>query len=371
VTILTEDVIRSLATFRGQKAPVTSCYLDVDGRRYLRHQDYEYELEALLRHGRTKANGNPSVESDLRRMADYVKGGIDRSRTRGLAMFACTAHDLWEVVALPVPVRNRVVVNHLPAVGQLEAVVSEHQRFGVLLADRQRARMFVFERGELLDRSELFEELPRDYDLRGEKERGDVQHHVEALTYQHLRHAAAVAWRVYRDSGFEHLAIGAPDEIAKVLESLLHPYLQGRLTGRIGVPVTASTEEIRTAALDLETAAERHREDALVARLREAVATGRRGVAGLKPVLTALNQRRIDRVLVSSGFEESGWRCTACGALAIVGRRCGACARPMEPVDDVVEEAVEEALVQRVRVDICSGNADLDVLGRIGAFLRY
>jgi peptide chain release factor subunit 1 len=371
VTILTEDVIRSLATFRGEKAPVTSCYLDVDGRRYLRHQDYEYELDALLRHGRSKANGNPSVESDLQRIEDYVKGGIDRSRTRGLAMFACSAHDLWEVVALPVPVRNRVVVNHLPAVGQLEAVVTEHQRFGVLLADRQRARMFVFEQGELRDRSELFEELPRDYDARGEKERGDTQHHVEALTYQHLRHAADVAWRVYRDSGFENLALGAPDEIAKILESLLHPYLQRRLTGRIGVPVTASTEEIRAAALDLETAAERERESAVVARLREAVATGRRGISGLDRVLAALNQRRVDRLLVSSGYEESGWRCTSCGALATFGRRCGACGVAMQPVDDVVEEAVEEALVQRVRVDICTGNADLDVLGRIGAFLRY
>jgi peptide chain release factor subunit 1 len=43
----------------------------------------------------------------------------------------------------------------------------------------------------------------------------------------------------------------------------------------------------------------------------------------------------------------------------------------MDPVDDVVEEAVEEALAQSCRVTVCAGNADLDVLGRIGALLRY
>ena len=44
---------------------------------------------------------------------------------------------------------------------------------------------------------------------------------------------------------------------------------------------------------------------------------------------------------------------------------------PMERVDDVVEDAIEEALTQGVPVTICVGNADLDVLGRIGALLRY
>jgi len=38
---------------------------------------------------------------------------------------------------------------------------------------------------------------------------------------------------------------------------------------------------------------------------------------------------------------------------------------------DVVEEAVEEALAQSCEVEICVGNADLDVLGGIGALLRY
>ncbi|MGH9247539.1 MAG: hypothetical protein ACRD29_25140 [Acidimicrobiales bacterium] len=372
MSVVTEDVIRSLATFKGEKAPVTSCYLDVDGRHYVRHQDYEYELEALAREAKAKANGDQSVEADLRRIEEYVKAGLDRSHTRGLAFFACSAHDLWEVIRLPVPVKNKVVVNHLPAVGQLEAVVREYERFGVLLADRQRARMFVFDLGQVVDHSELFEALPRDYDVRGDMERGDTAHHVEALAQHHLRHAADVAWRVFKDQGFEHLAVGAPDEIARTLESLLHPYLRQRLCGRVNVPVTAGLDEIRSASLELESRIEREREAALVDRLREGASTGRRGVAGLRNVLSALNERgRVERLLVSSGYEESGWRCDECGALAVVGRMCTACSTRMRFVDDVVEEAVEEAVVQKSAVDMCTGNADLDVLGRIGALLRY
>jgi peptide subunit release factor 1 (eRF1) len=88
-------------------------------------------------------------------------------------------------------------------------------------------------------------------------------------------------------------------------------------------------------------------------------------------VLDALREHRVERLLVSHGYGEAGWRCTSCGALAAVGRTCPSCNEQMEQVDDVVEEAVEAALSQSARVEICVGNADLDVLGRVGALLRY
>jgi peptide chain release factor subunit 1 len=371
VPVIAEDVIRSLAGFRGERAPVTSCYLDVDGRRYVRHQDLEHEVNVLLHDARTRANGDVSVRRDLHRIEELVKGGIDRSHTRGLAIFACSAHDLWEVIALPVSVQNRVVINHMPAVGQLEAVFEESTALGVLLADKQRVRMFVFELGDLVDHSELFDELPRDYDTRGDRDQGDIAHHLDALKHQHLRHAADVALAVLQKSPFHHLVIGGPDEIASELESLLHPYLRERLFSRVHLAVSAGVDEIRGAAIDVEHTIERQKEAEWVGRLREAVATGRRGVAGLGPVLAALGEHRAERVLVSQGYREAGWRCSPCGALALVGRTCGRCGSEMEALEDVVEEAIDEALSQSCRVEICVGNADLDVLGRIGALLRY
>ena len=49
VAVITEAAIRELAGIRGDVAPITSCYLDVDGRRLTRHQDVEHELEGVLR----------------------------------------------------------------------------------------------------------------------------------------------------------------------------------------------------------------------------------------------------------------------------------------------------------------------------------
>lgn len=371
MAVITEAAIRELAGTKGERAPITSVYLDVDGRRLQRHQDYELELDALLRAGKARANGHASVHDDLRRIEQYVKGGIDRSRTRGLAIFACSADKLWRVIELPVPVQSQLVINHFPAVGQLESVMQEREAIGVLLADKQRARLFVFEFGELVERSELLDELPRDYDERGEADRGDTSAHVEALAHQHLRHATKVAWQVWQTTPFQHLAIGAPDAIARQLEGELHPYLRDRLCGRVQIAIGATHAEVQAAAEAVESDVERQKEARLVAKLREAVATGRRGVAGLRETLTALSEHRVERLLVSAGYQEAGWRCPTTGALAAVGPKSPLTGEPMDPVEDVVEEAVETALSQGLPVEVCVGNADLDVLGRVGALLRY
>jgi peptide chain release factor subunit 1 len=371
VAVITEAAIRELATIKGERAPITSCYLDIDGRRLVRHQDLEQEVGAVLRGARARAGSHASVQHDLDRIERLVQDGVDRSRVRGLAIFACSADDLWKVVELPVRVESRVVINPMPAVGQLEALLQDNEAIGVLLADKHRARLFVFELGELVEHSELFEEPGRDEGPRGERDRGDNAQSVEERVHQHLRHAADVAFRVWRRHRFEHLAIAAPDQLVATLEAALHPYLRDRLRGRLQVPVGAAHGAVLAAAQQIESDVIRRRDAALVDRLRSAVAGGRRGVAGLGAVADALADHRIDWLVVSKGYDSPGWRCDRCGRLATIGRRCKRCGDEMVEIDDLVEEVTQEALAQSCRVDICTGNADLDVMGRIGALLRY
>lgn len=365
-----ESRIRDLAGFKGEHAPVTSVYLDVDGRRRIRARDFEVALERMLRPVRERASQD-SVVADLKRIEDHVKGGVERSHVRGLAMFACSAHDFWEVVELAVPVRDRVVVNHSPYVRELEAVVAQHQRFAVLMADRQRARLFLFQQGELLDQQEHLDLLPRHDDDGGQLGKDQVAGHTAAAAHRHLKHTAAAAFALQQEQGFDHLVLCGPDEVTAELERELHAYLRERIAGRIHLATAAGVEEIRQAAEDVEATVERAREAAVVDRLRQAVGAATTGVAGLQQVLDALVARRVDTLVVSEGFEAPGWRCPSCAWVGTLGRRCPLCAADMDQVDDVVEVAVEEALAQACRVCVCRENADLDVLGRVGALLRY
>lgn len=368
---ITKERIRELARFTNPDNEVVSVYVDVDGKRYPRYVDVEARVERLLRAAMDGASRGATA--DIKRVEAHLKKGLNRAHTRGVAIFACEKADLWEVVDLPVPVRDQVVVNAIPHVSQLEAVLERSERFGILLADKQRARMLVFELDELVDKSELFEELPRHDDDAGNRDRLHAKDHIEAAMHAHLKHAAQVAFEAYQREPFEHLIVAAPDEIANELERGLHSYLQERLVGRCPLPVNASEAAIRDAIVEIEERVERDREAQAVERLREAVATANGGVAGLDSVLSALDERRVDRLLVSDGYEAPGWRCRSCGHLGVkapASHACPVCSEEMTRVDDVVGEAVDEAINQGCRVDVCV-NADLDVHGRIGALLRF
>ena len=369
--MINEDTVRELAAVSGGGAPVVTCYLDVDGRRYPRRQDYEAQMEHLVRRAKERADDTASVAGDLARVEEFVRGGFDRADTRGLALFSCQSSSFWKAIPLAIPVRNQIVVNQSPAVGQLELLLHTYERIAVLLVDRQHARLFVFELGVLVDRSELLDELPRDYDHRGERERGDTHHHVDDLVDQHLRRATAAAFAAFQTEEYAHLLLGAPSELATAVEANLHPYLRERLRGRLPVSVSASESTVRAAVLEAEDRLVRDRETAVVDRLREALGVGRRAVAGLDGVLKALVERRVDLLVISEGYSEAGWRCLECAYLGAIGRTCPLCSSAMVEVPDIVEDALEEALLQSCRIEICVGNADLDVLGRVGALLRY
>lgn len=376
MAVLTEDTVRSLTTFAAADAPVTTCYLDVDGRLLPTHRDVERSFEHLVRragltNGRA-AEAHPSVLRDVERMSRYVQGfGRDRG-ARAIAMFSCSAADFWQVHELPVRVPSRLTVRHSPYVRPLEEVLDEYERFGVLLTDRQRARLFVFELGTLVEHTEQLDALVRQgSDSRGEIVKTRVDHQREEQAQQHLRHAAQAAFDLYRRVGFERFLLGAPADVAADVERHLHPYLRERLVERVPVGVGAPEADIRATALAAEERAERRAEARLLDQLREARGPKGKGAVGLAAVVEALNTQRVETLLVSASYSAEGWRCHSCDRLALLGRRCSLCGAEMVHSGDLAEDAVEMALTHQARVESLVGNADLDVLGGIGALLRY
>jgi len=372
------------------QGPVVSVYLDVDGQRYIRPKDYEVHLDQLLRRARERAmervpagsgarngtelsrSGVGDAEEDLRRIEGRVKAGIDRSHTRGVAVFSAAADNWFEFIELTVPVRNHLSINQTPHVRQLDALLERYRRYGVLLVDRQRARVLVFQAAQLSDRSELFDLLPRHDDDRGDWDRDHVRDHADAAARAHVRRAAHVAFDLHQQKPLEHVILAGPETVLHDVERELHSYLRERIVARLRLPTTAPEDEIRAATAQVEEEVEKGRTDQLVNQLRDAIgATAGHGVAGLDPVLKAIIEHRVQTLLVSDDFESPGWRCRSCDYLATMGPSCPLCSIRMDLVDDVVEEAIGDAVNQSVKVVQCIGNADLDCMGRIGALLRF
>ena len=153
MALLNEESIRTLASFKTPDRPVVTAYLDVDGKRWPKYADVEARFDRLVRdNGEALSNGHATAVDDLQKIQGHLRAGIDRSRTRGLAIFSC-GDALWEVHQLPVRVKDQLVVNQTPHVRQLEGILDNYKGFGLLLAG-QAAHPHVRVRAERARRQE-------------------------------------------------------------------------------------------------------------------------------------------------------------------------------------------------------------------------
>jgi peptide subunit release factor 1 (eRF1) len=102
------------------------------------------------------------------------------------------------------------------------------------------------------------------------------------------------------------------------------------------------------------------------------VGPGGRGAAGLKDTVAALNERRVETLLLDEGFDARGGSCPTCGLLvAGPADRCPADGSELEPVERMREAIVEAAVAQDAEVIVVRHHPDLGPLGGVGAVLRF
>jgi peptide subunit release factor 1 (eRF1) len=180
----------------------------------------------------------------------------------------------------------------------------------------------------------------------------------------------------FKRAPFDNLLLGGPGETLTDFESKLHPYLRERLVGRIEIDVENSSPDAvgQAARTKIEEQTRKSAREALD-RLQEAVSRGGRGAAGLDATLEALNERRVDTLLLVEGFTASGCTCPQCGCVySLNGGSCPADGTTLDCRGDVIENAVQLAIQQSARVLFIRESdleSELRSHGSIGAVLRF
>jgi peptide subunit release factor 1 (eRF1) len=374
MSALDRGLLLAIAGWDAGGEPITSLYLTVDGRRYLHPSDYHLRLDELLRSARGREGALDreaarSVERDLAAMSAFVREEFRRGDTRGLALFSSSAAGLWEVVPVPRPVRDRVVVAPHADVMPLEALLESYPPVAVLLVDYAKARMFVVEVGRIEEVTDVVDDVPNRHDQGGWAQMR-MQRHVDDHRSKHLKHTAQELFALSKRRPFDHLVVAGPAEAHREIELVLHDYLRRRIRASLSLPMTATAADVLARVLEIEEAVERDRERAAVERLAGATSSNGAAVAGLEPTLEALATGRVGQLVVAVDASAPGYACVECGRLAATGGACPSCAGETGPVPDVVDAAVNKALRTGANVETVLGNG-LDELGGIGALLRF
>jgi peptide chain release factor subunit 1 len=263
-------------------------------------------------------------------------------------------------------VRSRVAIGHSPLVGPL-ARLARGERWCVALVSRRDARIFRGSPDGLREIEQIHDLVFGQHDQGGWSQ-ARYQRGIEKEKDDHLKNTAEALMRHFKRRPFQRLITGGPREVVADFEQKLHGYLRKRLAGRIEVDVDHATpEQVLQAAQPRFDELERERESEALERL------GERGAWGLGEVLRALNERRVDTLLLDEQFSSPGDQCPECGWLGPPGeKRCPADGTALTALDDLTDAAIELALQQSAGLLAVRYNPDaLGAHGGIAALLRF
>ena len=378
---LRENRLRELARMRPEGARVLSIFLNLDPSEFAAPPARATEIASVLDDAQRRIRESDGLSHDEQK---GLEEDIDRARTflrdfspkgaHGLALFACGAADLFEGIRLARPIETRAVIDNSPFVEPLVEMAAPGN-YMVVLVNRQTGRMLRGDRDNLQELQVIFDEVHGQH-AQGGLSQARYQRSVDEDVQDHLKNVADAVFLRFKRQPFDRLLLGGPHDTLADFEGKLHQYLRERLAGRIDIDVENSTpDDVRNSARPKIEELDRAQEREALDRLQEGVSKGGRGAAGIEPVLGALNERRVETLLMNPGFTASGCTCPQCGWVgALDGGKCPADGTQLDCHDDIVERAVHLALEQSALVRVVRNEehaTELRAHGGIAAVLRF
>jgi peptide subunit release factor 1 (eRF1) len=317
-----------------------------------------------------------AVERDLTRVLDYLGDPRGLPHTPGLAIFACEELDLFEAAPLARVRRTRLMLDDTPWIAELVASEEGAQPILTIVIDRAHARFFEVTAAGQTELACLTAASTRGGKFHSD--RGDApgwgEHDFHRrLEQEHHRHYANVVRRteeVLRARPVRGIVLAGPTDHTSALARFLPEEIAGRLLGTAKLnPTAISGAEPQATSLVV---AEEHSQQVLLSELKaldDAVGNGW-AVNGARETLRALHRGQARTLFLRDDLEGRGFRCSATGRLVLAQGECRNEGAP-QPVRDLVDEAIEDALRQRVRVVMVPDCAGAEAVDGLAATLRF
>jgi peptide chain release factor subunit 1 len=355
---------------------ILSIYLDLDPAEFATPSARETQVKSVLKEAaqlveHLDQRSKTSLRSDVELVRDFLLGNDDwATDAHSVAIFASSENDLFDVVKLPEPVERGAFVGDRPQLLPMKDIVSQ-DKWCVALVDRRSSRLFVGSPVLLKQYDESQDDVHGQHDQGGWSQ-GRYARAVEEEVEEHLKNVSDRLLRLHTSNAFDHIVIGASEELWPRISESLHPYVAEDVIGRIDVDIqNAGIEDIQAELRNLEALKEQHREESLLEELRMRLANDSRAASGLTRVLECLNEARVERLLIAEGFDAAGTHCPKCGFLSEDARVCPVDGQSTKPTSSIIDKAVERAEEISAESTTVRSPSALAPLGSVAALLRF
>jgi peptide subunit release factor 1 (eRF1) len=389
---ITQEHVQSLKALQLDEPGVFSLYMDISPQR-IQHEPVPARYRHLV-----EEIANNLEDNEQRKKFQVVADDIGTMllneynllRGQGLVIFAVpervSAKGSREVTYstliryhTPEPVADLLTWDTKPTLAPLLIQLDLHKPAGVILVDRQRARYFLFNMGEVA------EYTVSEWDPTPQKTRAlgwgahDHEQWLEEKYREHLRHAVSLAEALGQRDRWQWLIIGGTGQTPQDLANLLSKPFQEKLLGTLPMDVDAGYDQVRDAVVPLIRQAEMANEQAILATWLSELESQGKATAGPQATVQALHQARVDTLLTLPNLEQKGWQCLDCAGLVAdvmqdppVG--CPYCGGELKPLPDIMLPAITQTLEHGGHVVFAQHEEDQRLLeqhGNIGALLRF
>jgi peptide chain release factor subunit 1 len=347
---------------------VLSVFLDTDPTK-MNTDAIKLQLRSMLK--------TIDLPNDVQAVEDYVNLDYDWS-AKSLAMFSDQAADVFQAYPFNVSLPDKVFVDVKPVVRPLVRLLDSFTGWSVVLVDKQGARLFHFDLGELAELDLITGDEVKQTKrgggdaMSGRKGGGNASANVENIIEKNIKEVVDSAIAFFTAHHVRRIMIGGTDDNIARFKDELPKAWQSLVVGEFPMSMTAGHVEVLEQATQEAQTAQRKRNKALVEQAFTLNAKGSNGVTGLIDTLNAIHEGRVKTLLVMQNFEQKGYRCGGCGYLTTQSlEKCPFCGGKFEQIDAAVEMAVREALQKNADVKVIAENEPLEEAGSIAAILRY
>jgi len=300
---LTEQLDR-LARFEPVPYPVISLYLNTQPDQHGRDRFHSFVRKEFKARAETYAPGSPeraALDSDLERISHYLDNDLKPS-ANGVAIFACSAGELFEAVQLDAPLSdNWMFIGDQPHLYPLARLVSQYPRFGVVVADTNRARILVVAAGGV-ERTESIEGVKTRRTTQGGWSQARYQRHISNYHLQHVKEVIEALDGIVQQEGLTQILLAGDPVVTPIFREQLPKHLAEKLVDELTLPTDAPAHDIVRASVEplqrLNEQSDRERVDAALGAYR----SGGLGVVGPDETLLALTNGQVDELLISASL---------------------------------------------------------------------
>ncbi|HEY0727650.1 MAG TPA: Vms1/Ankzf1 family peptidyl-tRNA hydrolase, partial [Pyrinomonadaceae bacterium] len=211
-----ERLLEKLLAYEPESGPFVSFYLDARVDENGKRNVMPVVRKQLNERAKTYDNNTAekeNFEKDSARIINYLENEVPTT-AQGLAIFACTAaNDYFEVGEFEAPFEsNRLFVSDRPHVYPLARLIDRYRRFAVLLADTNRARIYVFATGRTVE-EQTVENVKTKRSSVGGWSQARYQRHEENYHLHHVKEVVQMLERVVSDEEVENIILAGDETV--------------------------------------------------------------------------------------------------------------------------------------------------------------